>query len=101
MAQITATLRLPSTPLRAGHSGWSGQHGLLDYSCKPSPFRAGLLTVDAENLLAQIIVIPSDHNVMWGIGSDRFRFIYSYINCPWSGNDFFLLEEIWVRVSCL
>jgi hypothetical protein len=78
VAQITATLRLPSTPLRAGHSGWSGQHGLLDYSCKPSPFRAGLLTVDAENLLAQIIVIPSDHNVMWGIGSDRFRFIYFY-----------------------
>ncbi|QSV71881.1 MAG: hypothetical protein HEQ20_15420 [Aphanizomenon flos-aquae KM1D3_PB] len=27
------------------NSGWSGQYGLLDYSCKPSPFRAGLLTV--------------------------------------------------------
>jgi len=37
VTQITATLRL--------RSGWSGQHGLLDYSCKPSPFRAGLLTV--------------------------------------------------------
>jgi hypothetical protein len=23
-------------------------------------------------------VIPSDHNVMWGIGSDRFKFIYFY-----------------------
>jgi hypothetical protein len=34
--------------------------------------------VDAENLLAQMIVIPSDHSVMWGIGSDRFRFIYFY-----------------------
>jgi len=34
---ITATLRL--------RSGWSGQYGLLDYSCKPSPFRAGLLTL--------------------------------------------------------
>jgi hypothetical protein len=37
VTQITATLRL--------RSGWSGQYGLLDYSCKPSPFRAGLLTL--------------------------------------------------------
>jgi hypothetical protein len=52
VTQITATLRLPSTSLprlrsaqvRASRSGWSGQYGLLDYSCKPSPFRAGLLT---------------------------------------------------------
>jgi hypothetical protein len=36
VTQITATLRL--------RSGWSGQYGLLDSSCKPSPFRAGLLT---------------------------------------------------------
>ncbi|KHG39970.1 hypothetical protein OA07_07475 [Aphanizomenon flos-aquae 2012/KM1/D3] len=37
VTQITATMRV--------NSGWSGQHGLLDYSCKPSPFRAGLLTL--------------------------------------------------------
>ncbi len=53
VTQITATLRLPSTSLRASRSGWSGQYGLLDYSCKPSPFRAGLLTV--INVLSLII----------------------------------------------
>jgi hypothetical protein len=37
VTQITATMRLSS--------GWSGQHSLLDYSCKLSPFRAGLLTL--------------------------------------------------------
>ena len=44
VTQITATLRLPSTSLRASGSGWSGQYGLLDFSYKLSPFRAGLLT---------------------------------------------------------
>ena len=52
VTQITATLRLPSTSLprlrsaqvRASRSGWTGQYGLLDFSYKPSPFRAGLLT---------------------------------------------------------
>ena len=36
VTQITATMRLGS--------GWSGQYDLLDYSCKLSPVRAGLLT---------------------------------------------------------
>ncbi len=36
VTQITATMRLSS--------GWSGQYSLFDYSCKLSPFRAGLLT---------------------------------------------------------
>ena len=39
MTQITATLRLCS--------GWSGQYSLFDFSCKLSPFRAGLLTAMA------------------------------------------------------
>jgi len=40
VTQITATMRV--------NSGWSGQYGLLDYSCKPSPFRDGLLTCREE-----------------------------------------------------
>ena len=40
VTQITATLRLCS--------GWSGQYSLFDFSCKLSPFRAGLLTIGKE-----------------------------------------------------
>ena len=47
VTQITATMRV--------NSGWSGQYGLLDYSCRPSPFRAGLLTTDS--LIYAIILL--------------------------------------------
>ncbi|MDD1439365.1 hypothetical protein MEO93_03060 [Dolichospermum sp. ST_sed3] len=46
------------------NSGWSGQHGLLDYSCKPSPFRAGLLTLSLERSLMYdncIAVLPGEN----------------------------------------
>ncbi|WP_272073914.1 hypothetical protein [Nodularia spumigena] len=41
---ITATLAFGNAKGERLRSGWSGQYGLLDYSYKPSPFRAGLLT---------------------------------------------------------
>ncbi|MDD1457553.1 hypothetical protein MEN95_21970, partial [Dolichospermum sp. ST_sed7] len=56
VTQITATMRV--------NSGWSGQHGLLDYSCKPSPFRAGLLTLSLERSLMYdncIAVLPGEN----------------------------------------
>ena len=47
VTQITATLRL--------RSGWSGQYSLFDFSCKLSPFRAGLLTVSKQFVLFKTI----------------------------------------------
>jgi len=49
VTQITATMRV--------NSGWSGQYGLLDYSCKPSPFKAGLLTL--TGITCQVVITIS------------------------------------------
>jgi hypothetical protein len=51
LTQITATLRHPSTPLRASRSGWSGQYSLLDYSYKLSGFSPQLLTINSSPLI--------------------------------------------------
>ena len=75
MTQITATLRL--------RSGWSGQHGLLDYSCKPSPFRAGLLTtLDKNRPAIPYGVASGDINnnsaVIWSRSNRPARMIIEY-----------------------
>jgi hypothetical protein len=56
LTQITATLRHPSTPLRASRlwasrSGWSGQYSLLDYSYKLSGFSPQLLIINSSPLI--------------------------------------------------
>ncbi|MDD1469402.1 PhoD-like phosphatase N-terminal domain-containing protein, partial [Dolichospermum sp. ST_sed5] len=75
VTQITATLRL--------RSGWSGQHGLLDYSCKPSPFRAGLLTtLDKNRPAIPYGVASGDINnnsaVIWSRSNRPARMIIEY-----------------------
>jgi hypothetical protein len=52
VTQITATMRV--------NSGWSGQYGLLDFSYKPSPFRAGLLTKILYGIFMKLISADSN-----------------------------------------
>ena len=84
MTQITATLRLSL--------GWSGQYGLLDYSCKPSPFRAGLLTSQEQlvKLVSIQLTSPASGNTIDNrdqiIASLKSRFHSINVPSEWEHN---------------